>query len=325
MINTLEIKNFKSIKNLNLSCKRVNIFIGKPNVGKSNILEALGIFSFGGFCNLYPSLHDFIRFENLTNLFYDNELSEEIKISTNQLEFILKFEKVFIGEYKKPEKEEIRFNFNLEGEGRPSTSNLEEDLKKFKFYRFKKLSKFSKNNPEFLLPPHGENLLVVLLTHKELKSIVANIFEPYKLKISLKPQENKIEVIKLLEDVLIGYPYPLLSDTLQRVVFYLTAIESNKNSILVFEEPEAHAFPHYTKFLAERIALDNENQYFISTHNPYFLLSVLEKTKQNDISIFVVYFDDYQTKVKPLSKKELKEVLSLDTDIFFNIDRFLEE
>ncbi len=45
MINKLEIKNFKSIKHLELDCKRVNIFIGKPNVGKSNILEALGIFS----------------------------------------------------------------------------------------------------------------------------------------------------------------------------------------------------------------------------------------------------------------------------------------
>ncbi len=39
----VEIKNFKSIKDLRLDCKRVNIFIGKPNVGKSNILEALGM------------------------------------------------------------------------------------------------------------------------------------------------------------------------------------------------------------------------------------------------------------------------------------------
>ncbi|HEX9956575.1 MAG TPA: AAA family ATPase, partial [Fibrella sp.] len=39
----VEIKNFKSIKDLRLDCKRVNIFIGKPNVGKSNILEALGL------------------------------------------------------------------------------------------------------------------------------------------------------------------------------------------------------------------------------------------------------------------------------------------
>ncbi|MHA1431833.1 MAG: hypothetical protein ACTSRV_15795 [Candidatus Freyarchaeota archaeon] len=52
--------------------------------------------------------------------------------------------------------------------------------------------------------------------------------------------------------------------------------------MLVFEEPEAHAFPYYTKFLAEKIALDTSNQYFISTHNPYFLLSILEKAPKDE-------------------------------------------
>lgn len=45
MIKNLEVINFKSIKNLKLDCKRVNVFIGEPNTGKSNILESLGIFS----------------------------------------------------------------------------------------------------------------------------------------------------------------------------------------------------------------------------------------------------------------------------------------
>ncbi len=33
-IREVEIENFKSIKNLKLECKRVNIFIGEPNTGK---------------------------------------------------------------------------------------------------------------------------------------------------------------------------------------------------------------------------------------------------------------------------------------------------
>ena len=48
MIETLEITNFKSVKRLTLPCKRFNIFIGEPNTGKSNILEALGLLSFVG-------------------------------------------------------------------------------------------------------------------------------------------------------------------------------------------------------------------------------------------------------------------------------------
>ena len=44
MIKSLDVKNFKSIKHLQLNCEKVNVFIGKPNTGKSNILESIGIF-----------------------------------------------------------------------------------------------------------------------------------------------------------------------------------------------------------------------------------------------------------------------------------------
>jgi AAA15 family ATPase/GTPase len=45
-IKTIEIKNFKSIRHQKIEdCRRVNVFIGYPNVGKSNILEALGLYS----------------------------------------------------------------------------------------------------------------------------------------------------------------------------------------------------------------------------------------------------------------------------------------
>jgi AAA15 family ATPase/GTPase len=39
----VEIKNFKSIKQTHFDCERVNVLIGKPDVGKSNIFEALGL------------------------------------------------------------------------------------------------------------------------------------------------------------------------------------------------------------------------------------------------------------------------------------------
>lgn len=39
------IKNFKAAKSVTLSdCRRINVLIGRPNVGKSNILEALAMF-----------------------------------------------------------------------------------------------------------------------------------------------------------------------------------------------------------------------------------------------------------------------------------------
>ena len=138
-----------------------------------------------------------------------------------------------------------------------------------------------------------------------------------------RPQENEVEIQKQIDDVGISYPYVVISDTLQRILFYTIAIESNKNSTLIFEEPEAHAFPYYTKFLGEKIALDMTNQYFIATHNPYLLESIIEKTKKEDINVFVTYFQDYQTKVKRLNSEEISELL--DSDPFFNLELFIEK
>ncbi|MCI0797006.1 MAG: hypothetical protein J4N99_09330, partial [Chloroflexi bacterium] len=79
----------------------------------------------------------------------------------------------------------------------------------------------------------------------------------------------------------------------------------------------------YTKYLAEMIALDeNNNQYFISTHNPYFLMPLMEKAPADELAIFITYYEDYQTKVKPLSRSEMERITEID--VFSNIPAFLE-
>lgn len=325
MIETLEVKNFKSIKHLKLDCRRINIFIGEPNTGKSNILETLGIFSYGCFAvRSGTSLEDFVRFETTSNLFYDEDLDNDVEIKFDDRILEIKFKnESFKG--KCTEKKNYRlFEFEYGYTSSKSISGPGGKLPPFKFYRFTVRRTFPTKEAGFLLPPSGGNLFAVLHTHKEIKSLASEIFSPFKL--MFKPQENKIEVVKQYEDVFISYPYSLASDTLQRLVFHLTAIESNKNSFLTFEEPESHAFPYYTKYLAEVIALDkNNNQYFISTHNPYFLYPILEKSPKEDIAIFVTYFEDYQTKVKPLSRKEMEEILGMEIDVFFNVERFLDK
>jgi len=320
MIRELEVKNFKSLKYLKMSCKRVNLLIGKPNAGKSNILESVGIFSFP-----YGNLSDFIRFENMINVFYDENLEEKIGIDNDIYHFELKFGSGrFVGNCfgKIPAKPPLfQFDFDYGGTG----SETRSAISLFKFYRFAIMKQFVRQESNFLLPPRGDNLLSILQTNKSLRKVVADIFSEYGLRIVLKPQEHKIEIQKEIEDVIISYPYSLVSDTLQRIVFHLASIETNKDSIIIFEEPEAHAFPFFTKFIGEKVALDKTNQYFISTHNPYFLISVIEKASRDDIGIFVTYFEDYQTKIKPVSTEKFPEILDLDASVFFNIDQFLEE
>ena len=85
MIQKLSVKNFKSVKELEIDCRRVNLLIGEPNTGKSNILEALGLLSWGGHYNhhLYHDHHlrEYVRFQSMQNLFYDGFLDKPIEIA----------------------------------------------------------------------------------------------------------------------------------------------------------------------------------------------------------------------------------------------------
>ena len=96
------------------------------------------------------------------------------------------------------------------------------------------------------------------------------------------------------------------------------------NSIILLDEPESNTFPFYTKFLAESIALDNTNQFFITTHNPYLLLSLIEKTPSEKINVFLTNMKDYQTQVTNLKTTQISEILELNSDVFFNFDRIME-
>jgi len=321
MIERVLIKNFKSIKEIEFKVKKINLFIGKPNTGKSNILEALGIFSLP-YLNS-EKLKFIARIEKTIDLFFDNQTSQKIEVKAD--DFIwqgLSEGHYVIIEGKKIGDEIPRFKYFLDMTGNiRDTHSTRYFVPYFKFYRFRKLTLFPEKEFSFLLPPDGENLLTILSTNNYIYNLVNNLLEEYGFKIVLEEAESKIKVLKHTASKPVLHPYSTISDTFQRTIFYLTAIESNKDSILLFEEPETHAFPYYTKILAEIIALDSSNnQYFISTHNPYFLFSILEKAPKNHLAVFITYLENYKTKLKELSDSEKEKILKEGKDVFFNID-----
>ena len=84
-------------------------------------------------------------------------------------------------------------------------------------------------------------------------------------------------------------------------------------------------FPFYNKFLAERIALYNSNQFFIATHNPTFLANIIEQTPDNELKVFITYHEDYQTKIFELSGKRLMDTYKLfGTEMFGNLDKIIK-
>ncbi len=325
MITKLSIANFKSVRQLDIDCKKVNLFIGEPNTGKSNILEALALLSWCSEPVDHP-LREFLRFQIMPNLFYDQLLDQEIEIKASISDGAHQDLAVAV----KSDGSEFLFHEqgnrlrSLTYEGHPVKSpSLTRTKKPIKFFRFRKLEKYIANGSQGLQPPNGINLFSVVLSSRVLRGVMAEFFQKYGLKLVLKPHEGVFELQKQVDDLVFSYPYTLTSDTLQRIIFYTVAMASNKDSVLVFEEPESNAFPYYTKYLGERIALDETNQFFIATHNPYLLSAVIEKAPRDAVQVFITYFEDYQTMVKALTPDQVSELM--EADPFFNLDRFLEE
>lgn len=323
MITSLTIERFKSIRSLRLDCRRVNLFIGEPNVGKSNILEALGLLSWCGAGA--GGLGEYVRMKALPDLFHDGLTSEgPIRIDC-QGDVPAAVRVVY-------EKDEAKFL--LEDQDAPfiSTNHTgvptrrskpQPAFQNIRFYRFKELEEFKGTDATTLATPCGNNLFSVVFGSKRLRERVSDVFRTGGRFLVMKPQERTFELQKMVDGVVTAYRYELTSDTLRRIAFYAVAMESNEGKTLVFEEPEAHAFPYYTKQLGEEIALDSANQYFIATHNPYLLTAVVEKAKADDVHVSIVYFRDYETRVKTLNPSQLAEMLGGDP--FFMSQRFVEE
>lgn len=354
MIKNLRVQNFKSIENLEIEPTKFNILIGSPNVGKSNILEALGLFSsFFYWSNAKDrSLisKDFARYEYILNLFHNYDITKPIEIQTDARKIVINAEEdVFKYAFKQIElgikcnnegkmyrdvissKELFRHELDRTGQSvggdnvRDSNKKLKTDVaSKIKFYRKLEIKEYKSTDFSFLKPPSGNNLLTILQTNQKLYNLLNNLLTPYKLEIMPREFENKIEFLKKTKGKLLPIPFSLLAETFHQLFLIICAIETNKDSVILFEEPETHIFPKYTKYIAELVAKDNNNnQYFITTHNPYFLLSLIEKSAKDELSIFAVDLKDDTTNVKKLKPKEITMILEGENP-FFNIKKYFE-
>lgn len=109
------------------------------------------------------------------------------------------------------------------------------------------------------------------------------------------------------------------------MVFQNLVLDTNERQVLVLDEPEAHAYPPFTKRLAERIALDDRgNQFFLTTHSPYMLDSLLAKTPADDLNIVLCRLENFETKAYPLNAEQKAKLMEWSMDAFFNFDRLLD-
>ncbi len=372
-INTLRIQNFKSIKDVTMKPRRVNLIIGQPNVGKSNILEAMSLLGAGLYDNGKRLLGDVVRYEGFSNLFYDDDTKGKVMVESSISKAILERNHIGNGHYQFVQVSNNVYDFienqwavmsELEGRGTLDTKGLDtmiqgyiEEYPDEQTYSFfgasvedtgvykKSLSKYSTTSilPKkyvyrtsqphdkeyqysFLMPPAGWNLLEVVQQNPLLRKQIVELFKPYHLQLVLRVKEHKFEIQKNINDFIYNYPYSSIADTLQRIIFYLAAIESNDDSVLLFEEPEAHTFPVYTTMLGQKIAESRNNQFFVATHSPYLLTEIIEnlvpQERGQELAIFLAYYEDYQTKIYQLTDEEVGEIRRDAIDVFYNLSRY---
>jgi len=373
-IKFLRIQNFKSIKDVTLHPRRVNLIIGEPNVGKSNLLEAMTLLGGITYEQTEKFMGSFIRYEEPRQLFYDSLLNNIIKVETDKERCLLGwsifdglFKSVFLSNFVYGE---ILHDATFVHRGKTAVLGTDEailddfpDLVKqihahkpsqsryiyttfdnhadfkinqyqdrlrvvVKSYYFTKQTALNKYyNFLYLSPPQGNNLLDIVQRLPDLRKEISRMFERYGQKLQLRIDERRLEIIKDQDGIIYSYPYSSVADTLQRIIFYLAAIESNDDAVLLFEEPEAHSFPVYVSKLGRRIVESRNNQFFIDTHSPYLITEILETMLTDDaqageLAMFAAYYEDHQTKVHQLSDEEIRSIRADGIDVFYNMKRF---
>jgi AAA15 family ATPase/GTPase len=337
-IKNIEIENFKSIRHQTIDgCKRINVFIGYPNVGKSNILEALAVLSF--LHGERPPFSSLCRYNGVSELFYDGDIpqaaiikfSEDYRYSFQyRTEELLDLRLQHFEQFLDSKQKEwtslnhiVIVDGNTDKSDKYNANNIEIKLKK---YQFKQLFNKSKTSGLTLNSPYGENLFDIVEANSKLRKEMLDLLESYNLKLLFDRNPYNLKVVKTLSDgTIFSIPFNLIADTLQRLIFHKAAIMSNENTVLLFEEPEAHMFPPYiSNFTNDVISDKNNNQYFITTHSPFILNDFMEDARK-DLSIFAVGYKDGQTTINRISEEDVHDIYQYGIDMFFNLENYLKD
>lgn len=325
----IRVRNFKSIKKVDLvDCRRVNLFIGKPNVGKSNLLEAISLFGLPYLKYAKKkNLRQFIRVENDSELFFDGNMDEKVRVDSSFGEVEIRTDpKGIIIDVTVSANPSWAIPQSLTFTNLVCTKkNIDDsEANPFRSYYFPSEFDKEKNSLNHLQPPHGNNLMNIVSQLPKLKNELRDIFAGYNLRYVFDTNSQEIKIIKEKNsgDIFL-IPFHSIADTLQRMIFYKAAIESNTDAIITFEEPEAHSYPPYISKITQSIIASKENQFFITTHSPYVVTDFLEALT-GELAIYLIDFKKGETVVKRLSDKELNEIYEYGIDLFFNTETFLK-
>ncbi len=342
MIDYIEIKGYKSIKNLELELKPINILIGSNGVGKSNFVSFFKLVN--AIFNL--KFQKFLLEENADDLLYfgrrttENLFGKLIFDSGNENNNAYYFDLIQTkegGMYFS--KEASGFNVRRDNllNGYKSGYNLEEsNIPKSDSYRNKYLKEHLKNiqvfhfhdtsptsylrkkcdiNDNQYLKQDGRNLPAFLYLLKVNHPIIFNRIEktiqsvaPYIDKFILEPRRlNKNEIeLRWVDngDAESNFSVYQLSDgTLRFIALATLLMQPGPPSVVIIDEPELGLHPFAIGKLAGMIqAASSKSQIIVATQSP----SLISKFKPEDVVVIDKNIEENQTVFNRLSADDLQ-------------------
>lgn len=94
--------------------------------------------------------------------------------------------------------------------------------------------------------------------------------------LRVRADARRLEVMKDVDGLNVAYPYSGAVDTLRCCGFHMAAMDLSCKTVILLEKNELHSNPGYIMKLAERMVAHESNQFFVTTHSPYFFDSMLE-------------------------------------------------
>ena len=316
-IEKLQINNFRSFKNIGneiSDLEQLNIFTGKNNVGKTNVLRALNLF-FNP--ELYNSSIDMNAIKQITGggtkdpvikiYFIDDEL-EKGKSNNYYIKLDLNKKKYISNSKTSKLADSNRIKDYLQGKFKCIyLSTTDQDLSSQAYnlindmilQYFKKKHKVIRNT----IDDFEKQYRNLLSTFKDqISSIESDLNEQFELfrenGIGITPKLSIQENTKITDFLLSNMNLQLDDDYAQIInakgagvqrtsvilltFFLLNEIFQNKNKVVLLDEPEAFLYPLLTSGLKESIkkmvSQENSNsQIFITTHSREFLKEINNK------------------------------------------------